>query len=86
MAPLPILTNASSAARAMAAREPQGTRVILDRPTGKAVLQVAAAHDRYPLVILKNPCGPALSIEARGVGKDIAMPVPISTINGVVRM
>lgn len=47
------------AIRAMAAREPGGTRVILDRPTGKAILEVAAAHARYPLAILENRCGPA---------------------------
>ncbi|MBB4097776.1 hypothetical protein [Sphingomonas kyeonggiensis] len=47
------------AIRAMAARAPGGTRVILDRPTGKAILQVAAAEQGYPLVIVEKPCGPA---------------------------
>jgi hypothetical protein len=47
------------ALRAMAAREPRGTRVILDRPTGKAILEVAAAEQHYPLDIVEKPCGPA---------------------------
>ncbi|MDQ0251174.1 putative membrane protein [Sphingomonas kyeonggiensis] len=47
------------AIRAMAARAPAGTRVILDRPTGKAILQVASAEQGYPLVIVEKPCGPA---------------------------
>ncbi|MDT8757895.1 hypothetical protein MZO42_04225 [Sphingomonas psychrotolerans] len=47
------------AIRAMAAREPRGTQVILDRPTGHAILQVAAAEQHYPLIIVLNPCGPA---------------------------
>lgn len=49
-----------AALRALAARAPQGASVILDRSTGLAMLQTAAAHDRYPLEILENkPCGPA---------------------------
>jgi hypothetical protein len=47
------------AIRAMAARQPQGTQVILDRPTGQAILQVASAEQHYPLVIVAKPCGPA---------------------------
>jgi hypothetical protein len=43
----------------MAERAPRGTQVILDRPTGKAILQVASAEQRYPLEIVANPCGPA---------------------------
>ena len=33
-----------------------------------------------------SPCGPLLSIDALGVSNDIAMPAPISTISGMVRM
>lgn len=47
------------AIRAMAAHAPQGIRVILDRPTGRAVLLVAAAEQDYRLTIVENPCGPA---------------------------
>lgn len=49
----------AAAIREMAARAPTGTRVILDRPTGFAILKVAAAENRYPLAILENRCGPA---------------------------
>jgi hypothetical protein len=49
-----------AAIRALQARAPGGTSVILDRSTGLAMLQVAAAQDRYRLDILENkPCGPA---------------------------
>lgn len=52
--------DVGAALRALEARAPQGTSVILDRSTGLAMLQAAAAHDRYPLDILENkPCGPA---------------------------
>lgn len=48
------------AIRAMATLAPGGSRVILDRPTGLALLQAAAVHDRYSLDILEDkPCGPA---------------------------
>jgi uncharacterized membrane protein len=47
------------AIRAMATRSPGGTSVILDRATGKAILQVAAAEQHYPLAILENRCGRA---------------------------
>ena len=49
----------AAAIRAMEARAPQGAEIILDRSTGKAMLEVAAAHDRYPLRILGRPCGAA---------------------------
>ncbi|MET0308738.1 MAG: hypothetical protein ABW023_08535 [Sphingomonas sp.] len=49
-----------AAIRALQARAPGGTGIILDRSTGLAMLQVAAAQDRYKLDILENkPCGPA---------------------------
>ncbi|NNM76747.1 hypothetical protein HJG53_07530 [Sphingomonas sp. ID1715] len=40
-----------AAVRAMAARAPAGTRVIIDRETGLALLKVAAAEAGYPLEI-----------------------------------
>lgn len=49
-----------AALKALAARAPGGATVILDRSTGLAMLQTAAAHDGYRLRILENqPCGPA---------------------------
>lgn len=49
-----------AAIRALRAHAPGGTSVILDRGTGLAILQVAAAEARYKLDILENhPCGPA---------------------------
>lgn len=49
----------AAAIRAMAARAPSGTSVILDRPTGFAILKVASAENHYRLTILENRCGPA---------------------------
>jgi len=52
--------DVGAALRALEARAPRGTDIILDRSTGLAMLQAAAAHDRYPLAILENrPCGPS---------------------------
>jgi hypothetical protein len=42
------------AVRAMAARSPQGARVMIDRETGLALLKVAAAADAYRLDIATN--------------------------------
>jgi hypothetical protein len=48
------------AIRALQARAPAGASVILDRSTGFAMLQVAAAQAHYRLDILEGrPCGPA---------------------------
>jgi len=44
------------AVRALAARAPGGARVLLDRSTGYAMLEAAAAHARYPLAIVETPC------------------------------
>lgn len=41
---------------ALAARAPHGTAVLLDRPTGLAMLNAAAAHYRYPLVVVEHGC------------------------------
>jgi len=46
----------AAAIRAMAARSPGEARVLLDRDTGFAMLEVAAAHDRYALTIVQTPC------------------------------
>jgi hypothetical protein len=48
--------DAGAAIRAMQARAPQGTRMILDRETGLATLQVAAATAHYPLAITLDDC------------------------------
>lgn len=46
-----------AAVRALAAHTPDGASVMLDRPTGRAVLQVAAAQRGYRLHIVENqPC------------------------------
>jgi hypothetical protein len=45
-----------AAIRAMQARAPAGTRVVLNRDTGLAVLEVAAANARYPLEITLDDC------------------------------
>lgn len=44
---------------AMQTRAPRGTVVLLDRPTGLAMLRVAAAHLHYPLAIVETGCKPA---------------------------
>ncbi len=42
---------------AMKLRAPGGTAVLLDRPTGLAMLNAAAAHHRYPLIVIEKGCG-----------------------------
>ena len=49
----------AAAVTAMAARAPQGATVLLDRPTGLAMIKVAAAHARYPLTVVEQGCRPA---------------------------
>lgn len=44
---------------ALRARAPRGGVVLLDRPTGLAMLRVAAAHLHYPLTIVQTGCSPA---------------------------
>ncbi|CAN5411956.1 hypothetical protein BH09PSE4_BH09PSE4_05920 [soil metagenome] len=45
-----------AAIRAMAARSPGGARVSLERDTGLALLEAAAANARYRLAIVSAPC------------------------------
>ena len=47
------------AVAAMAARASHGAIVLLDRPTGFALLKAAAAHARYPVEIVQTGCRPA---------------------------
>lgn len=47
------------AVRAMMARAPTGTQVLLDRSTGLAILKYSAATFRYPLVVIEKGCQPA---------------------------
>lgn len=42
---------------ALKTRAPGGTAVLLDRPTGLAMLNAAAAHYRYPLIVIERGCG-----------------------------
>ncbi|MCX8475653.1 MAG: hypothetical protein MT490_07620 [Sphingomonas sp.] len=49
----------AAAVRAMQARAPAGARILLNRDTGLAMLEVAAAHARYPLAITLDECPPA---------------------------
>lgn len=49
----------SAAIRALQARAPGGTRILLDRSTGLAMLEAAAAQARYPLIIVQTDCPPA---------------------------
>lgn len=51
--------NPDPAIAAMMLRAPKGTTVLLDRPTGLAVLDAAAAHYRYPLTVIDHGCAPA---------------------------
>lgn len=44
---------------ALRTRSPEGAAVLLDRPTGLAMLRVAAAHLHYPLTIVETGCAPA---------------------------
>lgn len=44
---------------AMQTRAPRGAVVLLDRPTGLAMLRIAAAHLHYPLAIVETGCRPA---------------------------
>lgn len=44
---------------AMKARAPGGAVVLLDRPTGLAMLKSAAAHLRYPVYVIETGCKPA---------------------------
>ena len=48
--------DAGAAIRAMQARAPQGTRLLLDRETGSATLEAAAASARYPLQLQLADC------------------------------
>lgn len=41
---------------ALKARMPGGTAVLLDRSTGLAMLEAAAAHYRYPLAVIERGC------------------------------
>lgn len=48
-----------AAVREMQRLAPQGTRVLLDRDNGSAMLEVAAAEHRYPLQITLDDCLPS---------------------------
>jgi hypothetical protein len=50
--------NTGLAVQAMQARAPEGARLILERDTGLATLEVAAAVERYPLEISLADCPP----------------------------
>ena len=58
--------------------------VLTLRPANAEPLLLPAEVKAYSTS--EKPCGPELSIAARSPGRAIAMPVPISTIAGVVRM
>lgn len=55
-----LITNqrgdVGAAIRAMAARSPEGGRVLVDRPTATAMLVVSAAEQGYDLTIPASPC------------------------------
>ncbi len=48
--------DAAAAVRAMQARAPGGTTMILDRDTGYAMIEQSAAHARYPVAIQEAGC------------------------------
>ncbi|AQR73035.1 hypothetical protein BXU08_04520 [Sphingomonas sp. LM7] len=48
--------DVGAAIRAMQARAPQGTRLLLDRETGIATLEAAAASAHYPLTVQLEDC------------------------------
>ena len=51
--------NPDLAVVAMQMQAPQGAVVLLDRPTGLAMLKSAAAHLHYPVQIVETGCAPA---------------------------
>ncbi len=69
--------DVGAAIRAMAARSPQGGRMNLYRDSGSTMIQVAAAVDRYPLIINQSQCPAERFLFVERFGDEPDLPGPV---------